>query len=135
MVDARIENFKIVKKLISKFAPPLKVATNLSSRYETYFEKSFETVSGRTGNKLKKDKLWFASIIVQRNYLGFYFMPVYSHPELLLKVSPELRKTLKGKSCFHITKLNEEGAKEITKLLKEGFKLYDNFTEGKVFSS
>jgi hypothetical protein len=28
----------------------------------------------------KKDELWFASALIQKGYVGFYYMPVYGDP-------------------------------------------------------
>src|SRR4030095_14773105 len=50
----------------------------------------------------------FASLVVQRDYLGFYYMPVYCNPALAQKLAPELMKTLKGKACFHIKSMSPE---------------------------
>jgi hypothetical protein len=50
----------------------------------------------------KREEMWFAGIIIQKGYVGFYYMPVYAEPDLKKVFSPELLKCLKGKSCFRI---------------------------------
>jgi hypothetical protein len=50
----------------------------------------------------KQSELWFASLLIQKGYVGFYFLPVYVRPGFKDLVGKELLKTLKGKSCFHI---------------------------------
>ena len=129
MTDDRVTNFKKLKKLISALVPPLKVLTDLDSRYETYFDRSYETRSQRSGNRIKKDKLWFTALIIQKEYLGFYFMPIYSHLELLKDLSADLKKLLKGKSCFHIRDLDENKIQEIKKHLEKGFKIYTSLPQ------
>jgi hypothetical protein len=47
-------------------------------------------------------ELYFASIILQKNFAGFYLFPLYCHPKLKQQLAPELLRTLKGKTCFHI---------------------------------
>ena len=50
----------------------------------------------------KRDEVYFAGLIVQKGYVGFYFMPVYTHAEQTAVFAPELRALLKGKSCIHV---------------------------------
>ncbi|SRR6266700_3846072 len=59
------------------------------------------TVDGR-----KYDERWFASLILQRGYVGFYFTPIAS--SLKKALAPDLMKLLKGKSCFHVKALTPE---------------------------
>ncbi len=50
----------------------------------------------------KKDEMWFAAALIQKGYVGFYFMPIYTNKKLHDVFKPELLKCLKGKACFHI---------------------------------
>lgn len=52
-------------------------------------------------------------------------MPVYSHPELVQGISQELRKDLKGKSCFNIKKQSHETLKHIEDILTKGIAKYE----------
>lgn len=72
----------------------------------------------------KRDELWFAGILVQKGYVGFYYMPVYAQPELKQVFKPELLKCLKGKSCFHIKKNDPVIMKQIKESLKVGYTMY-----------
>ncbi|MFQ5976760.1 MAG: hypothetical protein ACE5OZ_01360 [Candidatus Heimdallarchaeota archaeon] len=72
----------------------------------------------------KPQKTYVAGVIQQKNYVSFYLSPIYSHPELLQHVSPELRKYLKGKSCFNIAKTASPIYDEIEKILKIGIEKY-----------
>jgi len=72
----------------------------------------------------KRDELWFAGIIVQKGYVGFYYMPVYAEPEMKKIFKPELLKCLKGKSCFHIKKYDKEIFSQIKSALKVGYDAY-----------
>ncbi len=72
----------------------------------------------------KKDELWFAAILVQKGYVGFYYMPVYTSPEMKKVFKPELLKCLKGKSCFHIKKQDPVIMGQIKESLKIGYAMY-----------
>lgn len=72
----------------------------------------------------KRPEVYFASALVQKGYVGFYFMPVYSDTEVKQVFKPELLKLLKGKGCFHIKKADDEIYKQIKDALKIGYKIY-----------
>jgi len=72
----------------------------------------------------KRKEVFFASLIIQRSYVGFYFMPVYAAKELKRFFGKELLSTLKGKSCFHIKELEPILVKQIADSLRRGLKLY-----------
>jgi hypothetical protein len=72
----------------------------------------------------KKDELWFAAILVQKGYVGFYYMPVYAAPDMKKVFKPELLKCLKGKSCFHIKKQDPVIMTQIKESLKIGYAMY-----------
>ncbi len=110
--------FQDLKSIISKYSPPLEVRTDLASRYELYSNHEV-TVAGR-----KKKDMYFAGIIIQRGYVGFYLMPVYSHSGMKVKLPEKLRQLLKGKSCFHISEPDASVMKQIAALTKKGFALY-----------
>lgn len=69
------------------------------------------------------DELFFASASILKGHVGFYFFPIYTNPKAFT-LDPELKKLLKGKSCFHIKTLTPELKKKIAALLKEGYALY-----------
>src|SRR5262245_480271 len=70
----------------------------------------------------KKDELWFASALIQKGYVGFYYMPVYGDPSIKKLIKPELLKCLKGKACFYIKKFDEEIFSQIKEALAVGQK-------------
>jgi hypothetical protein len=69
----------------------------------------------------KREELWFASALVQKGYVGFYYMPVHSDNAIKKMISPELLKCLKGKACFHIKKFDKEIFSQIKEALKIGY--------------
>jgi hypothetical protein len=74
----------------------------------------------------KRDELWFAAVLVQKGYVGFYFMPVYGNSKLTDVFKPELLKCLKGKACFHIKKDDPQLYGQIKEALKLGYASYKN---------
>ncbi|TGL60715.1 DUF1801 domain-containing protein [Leptospira sarikeiensis] len=69
----------------------------------------------------KKPEVYFAGLLVQKGYVGFYFMPVYAKPEMKRIFQPELLKCLKGKSCFYIKKKDPIIFSQIKDALKLGY--------------
>ena len=74
----------------------------------------------------KRKEIYFAGLIIQSNYVGLYYMPIYVDTKLENVFEPELLSLLKGKSCFHIKKLDTNLERQITKALNLGYKLYKN---------
>jgi hypothetical protein len=117
-MDERKEIFDQIKKLMKKYEPLFALRSDFDSRYELWSEKDIE-IAGR-----KRKEVYFAGLIIQSNYVGFYFMPVYADTTLRDVFEPELLSALKGKSCFHIKKLDKKLLSQIKKSLEIGFKLY-----------
>lgn len=118
MTQDRKEIFDQIKKLMKKYEPPFVARNDFDSRYELWSEKEIE-IDGR-----KRKEIYFGGLIIQSTYVGFYFMPVYTDTSLKEIFEPELLSTLKGKSCFHIKKLDKKLLSQIKKSLESGFKLY-----------
>lgn len=118
MEDNRIEIFQRLKMVLKKYEPPFIAKTDLDSRYELWSIKDLE-IAGR-----KRKEVFFAGLIIQRTYVGFYYMPVYTHAGMKRLFKKELLATLKGKSCFHITKLDTVLLTQIRQALKQGYMLY-----------
>ena len=73
----------------------------------------------------KPQPTYVAGVIRQKNYVSFYFSPIYSHPkEFLDKLSPGLKKSLKGKSCFNLKAIDDDILAEIDSLLGAGIDHY-----------
>ncbi len=110
--------FTTVRSLLKRFSPPLKATVNRADRYELWSRRQVE-IEGRT-----HEGIFFASVVVQRGYVGFYFMPVYANAKLKAALKPELRTRLKGKSCFHLKSLDRELTSQIRTALAAGFAMY-----------
>ncbi len=110
--------YKRLKKILKQYEDPLKPKMDLDSKYDLWSFKEVE-IAGRT-----RDEVYFAGIIIQSSYVGFYFMPVYTDKTLKEVFKPELLGLLKGKSCFHIKSLDAKLEKEIEQAVKKGYQLY-----------
>ena len=117
-VHALVEIYNRLKKLLKQYENPLVSKMDLDSRYDLWSVKDVE-IAGR-----KRREVFFASLIIQSAYVGFYFMPVYTDTSLKDVFGPDLLPLLKGKSCFHIKKLDTELEKQIEDALKKGYELY-----------
>ncbi|MFL5778422.1 MAG: hypothetical protein ACJ761_05725 [Chloroflexota bacterium] len=51
-------------------------------------------------------------------------MPVYAFPELLVDVSPELRRRMQGKSCFNFSRIDEPLIGELEELTDRSLARY-----------
>ncbi|HEY3027479.1 MAG TPA: hypothetical protein VGJ55_15120 [Pyrinomonadaceae bacterium] len=73
-----------------------------------------------------KQPLFFAAVRKGKAYVSFHLMPVYASPELLTKMSPELKKRMQGKSCFNFKSVEESLFKELAKLTRVGFTRFND---------
>ncbi len=71
-----------------------------------------------------KEEIWFVSALVQKGYVGFYYMPIYMNDPMKKAISPELLKCLKGKCCFHIKKKDVSLLKDIDTAIKIGYETF-----------
>ncbi|HLX13045.1 MAG TPA: DUF1801 domain-containing protein [Bacteroidota bacterium] len=112
------EIFTTLKPLLRHHAPPFKTLRDDESAYELTGTKEVMFFG-----KLRKGT-YFAAIKKQKNFVGFYLMTIYAQPGLMQGLGPELKKCLKGKSCFHITKTDAVLLKQIKQALADGEKCY-----------
>ena len=91
---------------------------NSDIAYDLWNEKEL-VIEGR-----KRKEIYFAGLVIRKDYVGFYFMPVYAEPDIKAIFHPSLLKLLKGKACFHIKKLDDILLSQISEALAAGFKLY-----------
>jgi hypothetical protein len=102
--------FERVKSILQPYAKDLTVKADTP---DTYY------LDGPYSEKWKKE-LFFGSAQVKKNYVSFYLMPVYMYPELLVDVSPELKKRLQGKSCFNFKRVESDLFNELAALTRKG---------------
>jgi len=111
--------FDRIKKILGGFVKDdLIVTSDSGGQYHIGSTREI-TIDGK-----KRDGLFFASAMVQKGYVGFYYMPVYTDPDMKPQLPESLLKLLKGKSCFHIKKADETIYQQIAAALATGVSLY-----------
>jgi len=116
--------FEDLQKLFLRYAPPFKTSRGaVRAKKDLHLKISKAVVvPGAYGGK--PVEVAMASLILQKSYVGFYFMPVYMSPGLKKELSPSLAKLLKGKSCFYVRKLDAELLQDIEAALDKGVKSF-----------
>ena len=116
------ENFNTIftqlKTAIAKYNPPLVAKKENEKEYHLYSIKDVEYMERQF------HEIYFAATVIKKNFVGFYFFPLYTHPQYFAGLPPELKKTLKGKTCFNIKKMDAILLTQVQELLKKGFDLY-----------
>ncbi len=121
--------FEELKKILEKYSPPFSVkepsaALKKKKSYELTSYKKV-VIAGRP-----KDEMYFAGIIIQKNYVGFYYMLAYAEPDIndpwnvKDQLSPQFLALLKGKTCFYIKSTEKAILDEVKKALDIGVKKY-----------
>jgi len=114
-----VEIFQTIRAEMQPYATEgFDARVNTDTVYDLWSEKTVE-VEGR-----KKNGVYFAGVTIRKNYVGFYYMPVYAEADIKTVFHPTLLKLLKGKACFHIKQLDGELVQQIANALTIGFKLY-----------
>lgn len=106
--------FEHLRKILKKFEPQLVVQTDND---ETYYLNS--KVLGKN-----KKPICFASTAIKKNYVSYYFMPIYGCKELEKNLSPELKSRMQGKACFNFSAVDAGLFKELAGLTKDGFEIF-----------
>ena len=115
--------FDTLKEILETYSPPFSIkAPSEALRKKRSFElTSYKKVviAGRP-----KDEVYFAGIIHQKGYVGFYYMLAYSDPEVKARLSPEFLGHMKGKSCFYIKTVDKPVLDQVKKALDLGLDAY-----------
>jgi hypothetical protein len=106
--------FVTLKEILKDFESHLKVLSDQNDAYN---------LNAGFSNKFNKD-IYFGGVQVKKNYVSFYLFPVYMNPELLVGISPELKKRMQGKSCFNFKVIDKDLLAELSELTKKGFEYY-----------
>lgn len=101
--------FERLRSLLLPFAPKLALVRDEPGHYhlDTY----------RVGKN--KHPIMFAAVQVRKNYVSYYFMPIYAGA--VKGMSPALRKRMQGKACFNFTQVDAELFAELADITKQGY--------------
>lgn len=114
-----LDIFNALKKELKPYQKGnLKPRIDIEGKYDLWVEKDVMVLG-----KPKKE-IYFCGLIIQSSYVGFYFTPVYTDPSLKNDLAPDLVKCLKGKSCFHIKKINDTMIEDVRHALKVGIEFF-----------
>ncbi len=103
--------FKKLRDILKKYEPRLVVLHDKPGNYylnTPYCEKF-------------KRKVCFAAVSIKKNFVSYYFMPIYGCPEMEQGLSPELKARMQGKACFNFKKVDNDLFMELAQLTKAGF--------------
>lgn len=111
--------FAEAKAPLEPYARHFTVRRDEPGYYDLWSEKDVVIESRR------HKEVFFAGLIIQKAYVGFYYMPSYSDADRAREFfGPELLALLKGKSCFHLKRLTPEIRSQMAEALEKGFELY-----------
>ena len=107
-----------LQNLLKSHVPPLQVRKDNENVFEVAGTK--EAMQG----KQKVDGYYFGSVVPKPKDIRLYYFSIYTHVNEFSWISSALRKCLKGKSCFHIKRMDSELEGEIGKMIALGVELY-----------
>ena len=116
--EALLPLFERVRDLMRPYERRYTVRRDEPGYYDLWSERDVE-IDGR-----RRSEVFFAGLIIQKAFVGFYFMPVYADGDLADVFGADLLATLKGKTCFHLTRLTEDLERQLREALHAGHELY-----------
>jgi hypothetical protein len=106
--------FTALRKILDAHGDQLAVQTDKPGNYHTMIP-----------SVLHRGKpIYFAGVLTGKNYVSYHLMAVYTSPELLKGMSPELKKRMQGKSCFNFKTVNHDCFAELRRLTAAGLKKF-----------
>jgi hypothetical protein len=106
-----LEVYSALRQLLKPYEDDLAVKTDKPG--QCYLETRSAGHSGR--------RLFFAAAKIKKKYVSYYLPALYMFPELSRTISPGLRKTMQGQSCFNFTELDPESLQELEKMTRASF--------------
>lgn len=100
-----------LEQILRDACPPLQIRKEGPNGVE-----AAGTIEAMQG-KQKVDGYYFASTVEKPKDIRFYFFPLYTDAGLF-QLSADLQKMLKGKTCFHIKKLDDALKRELQEMVK-----------------
>jgi hypothetical protein len=98
---------------------------------QPHAEKMFVKEDGPQGYYLetisaswKCQRMFFGAVRMGKSYVSFHLMPLYTSPELLRGMSPELKRHMQGKSCFNFTGRDTKLFGELARLTRAGYQKF-----------
>lgn len=115
--------FDSLKEIMENYSPPFFVQkpSEALKKKRSYglISKKKVMIAGR-----ERNEVYFAGIIKQKDYVGFYYMMAYAEPEVAQMLAPEFLALLKGKTCFYIRSTDKFILSQVKKALDIALKIY-----------
>ena len=118
MTDAKPIIFKKIRTILEGFESSTLKGRGNDKKYEMSGTKDIVYM-----NREFKG-MFFAAVMIQKGFVSLHYFPIYCNPKLIAEVPDNLKKLLKGKSCFNIKKDDPEIYKSIKTLIKSGKAFY-----------
>jgi hypothetical protein len=115
----RKEIFETIKVALKEQVPPMVVSKDTDTVYELMGNKPVPYGSA----KKIVPGMYFSSVVARKDMISFYFFPVYMN-DVFFELMPNLKKYLKGKTCFNFKKTDQIDKKELSRLLKKGVQVW-----------
>mgnify|MGYP001062054905 CR=1 FL=1 len=110
--------FEEAKRVLEPYEAYFTPRRDEDGYYDLWYEHEVEE------NGKKREAIFFASLIIQKSYVGFYYMPVYTHEEAKELFGEEMLSLLKGKSCFYLKEITPAIEAQMKRALEGGLELY-----------
>lgn len=104
--------------ILKEHSNVLKVTADTNDKFEVS-----GTIEAMQGKK-KVDGIYFSTIMPKPKDVRFYFFPTYSHKDQIGELPENLKKALKGKSCFHVKYMDDDLEQNLRELVKKSVELY-----------
>lgn len=105
--------FKALKEVMEPYAAGLGRKTDNNA--ELYLE-----TKPPGGDKPR----FFGAVQLRKSFVSYHLMPVYTDPDLLETVSPELKGRMQGKSCFNFRAVDPALLGELDALTERSLERY-----------
>jgi hypothetical protein len=111
------ETFAALRAILEPHAKRMTVTVDEPGHYQL----ASPTMTDRAGRPL-----FCASVQINKNYVSYHLMPVYSNKALLDSLPVSLKKRMQGKSCFNFTAVEPEQLEELAVVTKKGIAGFKN---------
>jgi hypothetical protein len=117
--------FDEMNRMMARHAPPFKEGTGqIRDKRDYHLIVQQPVVLAPNAYGGKPYQVAMARRVLQKDFVGFYYMPAYMTPGIKKRMNPELAKLLKGKSCFRVKMLTPELRKGIREALELGVECF-----------
>ena len=106
--------FDGLKRMMAVFESELRVTSDEPRKYYMVTK----------SNSWRGGPMYFGAVMMGKAYVSYHLMPLYTCPELVKKVSPELKKRMQGKACFNFRAPDQALFAELGELSQAGLEKY-----------